>query len=70
MSKFVAKVYIVQQADARGNLFGPVIAAKLTFLAAHEIAKKFAPAKVTTIIADKTNLPNNPEHPVGNHDCN
>lgn len=63
MGKYTVKVYVVQQADKHGNLVGPVIGVKLTYLAAHEIAKQFAPAKVTTIIADKTAIPNNPDHP-------
>ena len=62
MSSFTVKVYVVQQADRNGNLIGPVLAAKLTLKDAHAIAKQFAPAKVTCIIADKTPLPNGPDH--------
>lgn len=59
---YTAKVYVVQKADRLGNLLGPVLAVKLTFEAAHEIAKKFAPAKVTFVMADKTVEPNGPEY--------
>ena len=62
MSSFTVKVYVVQQADRHGNLIGPVLAAKLTLKDAHAIAKEFAPAKVTCIIADKTPVPNGPDH--------
>lgn len=62
MSKYTVKVYIVQKADRQGNLYGPIIAAKLTHFEAHQIAKEYAPAKVTFVIADKTMHPNNPEY--------
>jgi hypothetical protein len=62
MGRYTVKVYIVQQADKNGMLNGPVLAAKLTYAEAHAIAKEFAPANVTLFIADKTALPNNPEH--------
>ncbi|WP_266032597.1 hypothetical protein [Brucella intermedia] len=62
MGRYTVKVYIVQKADKNGNLNGPVLAAKLTYADAHEIAKKFAPAKVTCFIADKNAAPNNPDH--------
>jgi hypothetical protein len=69
-SKFKVKVYIVQKADRKGHLYGDILAAKLTFQAAHEIAKAHAPAKVTCILADKTPYLNGPEH-VSNHpQCN
>lgn len=61
-SKFRVKVYIVQKADRKGHLHGEVLAAKLTFQAAHEVARNNAPAKVTCIIADKTPFLNGPEH--------
>jgi hypothetical protein len=64
MGKYTAKVYVVQQADANDKPVGPVLAVKLTFGDAHGIAKAYAPARVTCIIADKTPLPNNPEHPL------
>jgi hypothetical protein len=64
MSVFTVKVYIVQKAS------GEIIAAKLTFLAAHNLAKKFAPARVIYAIADKTNGLNIPA-PGSNHpNCN
>ena len=70
MSSFTVKVYVVQQADRNGNLVGPVLAAKLTLKDAHAIAKQFAPAKVTCIIADKTPLPNGPDHATHHRNCN
>jgi hypothetical protein len=60
MGSYSTKVYIVQGADAQGNLQGPIIAAKLTFADAHQIAKTFAPAKVTCVVADKSPRPNGP----------
>ncbi len=57
---YVVKVYVVQQADAAGHLIGPILAAKLTYADAHQIAKIFAPAKVTCVLADKTPHPNGP----------
>jgi len=56
LSKFQVKVYIVQAAD------GKIIAAKLTFLEAHELAKDFAPAKVVMVMADKSDAPNGPAY--------
>ncbi len=70
MAGYTTKVYVVQQADRDGNLTGPVIAAKLTFKDAHQIAKDFAPARVTPFIADKSPTPNNPDHPAFRPDCN
>lgn len=66
---FTAKVYIVQRADNDGNLFGEVVAAKLTFGEAQRIAasKGVAPAKVTMLIADKTTEPNGVGQ-IGHHD--
>ncbi|WP_113155968.1 hypothetical protein [Nitratireductor sp. OM-1] len=61
MAGYSVRVYVVQLADAQGNLTGPVVAAKLTYKAAHEIAKEYAPAKVTPMIADKSSVPNNPD---------
>lgn len=62
MSKFAVKVYVVQQADRKGQLIGEVLAVKLTHGAAHQIAKQHAPAKVTCVFADKSSLLNGPEH--------
>lgn len=59
MSKFVTKVYIVQKYE-RGGRPGEVIATKLTFGAAHAVAKNNAPARVIFSIADKTEEPNVP----------
>jgi hypothetical protein len=60
MSKFVARVYVVQKADREGNLYGDVLAVKLTFEAAQALAVRYAPAKVTMVLADKTHLINGP----------
>lgn len=60
--RYSVKVYVVQQADAEGKLSGEVIAAKLTHGAAHAIAKKHAPAKVTCLLADKGPEENGPEY--------
>lgn len=62
MSQYVCKVYVVQQADRQGNLIGEVLAVKLTHRDAHAIARRFAPAKVTMVIADKTPEPNGPAY--------
>jgi hypothetical protein len=59
MSSFTPKVFIVQQADENGKL-GEILAVKLTFGAAHSIAKANAPAKVLFGMADKTEAPNPP----------
>lgn len=61
-SKFAVKVYVVQKADRMGRLHGDVLAVKLTHAAAHQIAKENAPAKVTCVMADKTEFLNGPEH--------
>ncbi len=61
MRGYTVKTYVVQKADREGNLIGPVIAVKLTFADAHRIAKDFAPAKVTFVLADKTPHPNGPD---------
>ena len=63
MSGFVAKVYIVQKFDRSGTP-GEVIAVKLTFAAAHAVAKSHAPAKVIFGIADKTDAKNLPVPPL------
>jgi hypothetical protein len=70
MGKYTAKVYVVQQADADDKPIGPVLAVKLTFGDAHGIAKAYAPARVTCIVADKTPFPNNPEHRLARHSRN
>jgi len=48
------KVYLVQLAADDGTLRPEVVAAKLTHLAAHTIAKRLAPARVIPLVADKT----------------
>ena len=50
---YEVRVYVVQKADREGNL-GDLLAVKLTFAAAHEIAKRKAPARVHVVTADKT----------------
>ena len=67
---YTAKVYVVQQADENDQPIGPVLAVKLTFIAAHQIAKQYAPARVSCIIADKTPEPNNPGHLLVQAHCN
>lgn len=61
-SRYTVKVYVVQKADRDGRLIGDVLAVKLTHGAAHQIAKANAPAKVTCVLADKTEFLNGPEH--------
>lgn len=53
MSSYQTKVYVVQKADPDGKL-GQLLAVKLTYAAAHEIAKRHAPAKVHFVVADKS----------------
>lgn len=62
MSGYMVKVYVVQQADKMGRLVGEVLAVKLTYAAAHAVAKANAPSKVTCVLADKTDFMNGPEH--------
>ena len=69
-SKFAVKVYVVQKADRQGRLHGDVLAVKLTHTAAHQIAKDHAPAKVTCVLADKTEVLNGPEHVSAHPSCN
>lgn len=65
MGHFEPRIYIVQKADPQTRkLTGEILAVKLSAGPAHKIAKQFAPAKVTCIPADKTDLINNPEHPL------
>ena len=59
MSEFTVKVYVAQRVDARGRL-GEVLAIKLTHAAAHAVAKAYAPAMVSCIVADKTTFANMP----------
>jgi hypothetical protein len=54
---YETKVYAVQKFDRDGSP-GEVIAIKLTWSAAHEIAKRYAPAKVVFAVADKDPTPN------------
>lgn len=53
MSSFMPKVYVVQRYDRHG-LPGEVIGVKLTWDAAHVLAKNEAPARVWFAKADKT----------------
>lgn len=57
MSSFEPKVYIVQRYGRDGRP-GEVLGAKLTFKAAHDLAKDHAPACVWFAKADKTRAPN------------
>jgi hypothetical protein len=62
MSKFITKVYVVQK-FTRGGEPREIIAVKLTFIAAHKLAVKHAPAKVIFARADKTDFENvGPDH--------
>ena len=61
MSRYTVKVYVVQKADPVTHKGGEILAAKLTYADAHKIAKDFAPAKVTCLLADKSDLPNAPD---------
>lgn len=65
MRGYTVKVYVVQKADPATGKAGELLAVKLTFAEAHQIAKAQAPAKVTCVLADKTNLPNVPDAVVG-----
>jgi|GEM_PF-6685088 len=53
MGKYVCKTYVVMKADRDGSLYGAPLAIKLTYAAAHKIAKQHAPARVFCLIADK-----------------
>lgn len=58
---FSVKVYVVQRADRNGDLRAePPIAVKLTFAEARKVAmlNGVAPAKITLLVADKTDKPN------------
>ena len=50
---YEVRVYVVQKADHEGRL-GDLLAVKLTYAAAHAIAKRKAPARVHVVTADKT----------------
>jgi hypothetical protein len=50
---YQVKIYIVQKSDRNGTL-GEILAVKLTFTAAHKIARALAPAKVHCVLADKS----------------
>jgi hypothetical protein len=47
---FHVKTYVVQKPD------GELLAVKLTRATAQQVARKFAPAKVTLVVADKEDL--------------
>lgn len=61
MRGYTVKVYVVQQADPKTGAAGALLAVKLTFADAHQIAKTHAPAKVTCVLADKTPDLNTPD---------
>jgi hypothetical protein len=48
------KVYAVQCARPDGTIEPAIVAVKLTHLAAHTVAKRLAPAKVISLVADKS----------------
>jgi hypothetical protein len=54
---FETKTYVVQKYDREGHP-GNVLAVKLTWAAAHAIAKKQAPSKVIFAVADKDEMLN------------
>lgn len=54
---FETKTYVVQKFDHEGRP-GVVLAVKLTWAAAHAIAKKHAPSKVIFAVADKSEMVN------------
>ncbi|QIG76987.1 hypothetical protein EVC30_159 [Rhizobium phage RHph_Y1_11] len=56
---YETKIYLAQKYDRAGNP-GAIVGVKLTFAAAHAIAKANAPAKVLLGLADKTLLENPP----------
>ena len=66
---FSPKIYIVQQYDRDGSP-GTVLGVKLTFAAAHQLAKAHAPAKVLYGEADKTAQPNVSDHVTNQPPCN
>jgi hypothetical protein len=57
MSHYSTKTFVVQKSD-RNGLLGEVLAVKLTFAAAHAVAKKHAPAIVHFAVADKSDALN------------
>lgn len=68
--RYTVKVYVVQKADRTGRLYGDVLAVKLTYRDAREVARANAPAKVTCVLADKTPYLNGPEHVTHHPRCN
>jgi len=58
MGKYVCKTYVVMKADRDGYLYGAPLAVKLTYAAAHKIAKRHVPARVFCLIADKNDSEN------------
>jgi hypothetical protein len=48
------KLYVVQRIRSDGSEDPTIVAVKLTHIAAHLIAKQFAPARVKPLVADKT----------------
>ena len=48
------KVYVVQQQREDGTLDPNILACKLRHADAHLIARAYAPARVTPLVADKT----------------
>ncbi len=48
------KVYLVQRARDDGTIDPEILAAKLTHAAAHEVARRYAPARIVSLVADKS----------------
>ena len=69
-SKWTTKTYVVQKADRAGNLLPEILGVKLTYSAAHAVAKANAPAKVLFAIADKDDVANPPVNIQAHPDCN
>jgi len=68
MGRYVCKTYVVMKVDRDGYLYGAPLAVKLTYAAAHKIAKRYAPARVFCLIADKDNDLNGAFLPDGSED--
>jgi hypothetical protein len=54
---YETKVYVVQKANAEGELTADLLGVKLTHLSAHQLAKAHAPAAVRPFVADKLETP-------------
>ena len=52
------KVYVVQRVLEDGSISADIVACKLRHIDAHQIAREFAPARVTPLVADKSPIAN------------